>query len=546
MIGTLLNQYRLDEVIGQGGMGVVYRALDTNLERVVAVKVLSSTLRDDPEFVARFRQEARIQAGLNHPNIATLFDFFIWNDLPVAVMELIKGETLRSLVDRTGPVPAHIALPIFVQALRGVAAGHKLGIIHRDLKPSNLMITEEGVVKITDFGIAKVRNNSGQTRVSTRVGSASYMAPEQILGRPVDEKTDIYIMGGTLYELLTGRPPFQGLSQFEIDSAHVREAPKLPTEFIPDIPPAAVAAVMKALAKEPADRFATAEEFIQALPDLQGVPYVAPAPGPVDDDATRVGVASPEDVTLLPPPAVSTLQRPLEGMTLQRPLEGVTLQRPLEDATLLQPAEDVTQLPEPVAKLRNARGVATAVAASAVLGLLVTGVLLLWSRPQARTDPASLPTGAASPLTGAAASPPTGAASMAVGSAVQAAEPISPPNAPVHDLTGTWSGTYLDGTGQPRLKLQNLQLQQLANDDVTGRFTLESGELCTLEKSTWSPGSKHLRLVTHCHNPDHPKYLNVPLEFNNVDPTANTIGGGRLDFHLADDIVVTLERDGGA
>ena len=230
---------------------MVYRALDTNLERVVAVKVLSSTLRDDPEFVARFRQEARIQAGLNHPNIATLFDFFIWNDMPVAVMELIKGETLRSMVDRIGPIPAHIALPIFVQALRGVAAGHKLGIIHRDLKPSNLMITEEGVVKITDFGIAKVRNNSGQTRVSTRVGSASYMAPEQILGRPVDEKTDIYIMGGTLYELLTGRPPFQGLSQFEIDSAHVRESPKLPTEFIVNIPPAAVDAIMKALAKEP-------------------------------------------------------------------------------------------------------------------------------------------------------------------------------------------------------------------------------------------------------------------------------------------------------
>lgn len=459
------------------------------------------------------------------------------------------------------------------------------------------------------------------------------MAPEQILGRPVDEKTDIYIMGGTLYELLTGRPPFQGLSQFEIDSAHVRESPRLPTEFIPDIPPAAVAAVMKALAKEPADRFATAEEFIQALPDLAGVPYVAPAPGPVDDDATRVSVAPPEGVTLLSPPAGPTQQRPPDDVTLQRPLEdvapqrplddvapqrpleGVALQRLLEDATLLQPAGGVTQLPRPVAKSRNARGVATAVAASAVLGLLVTGVLLLLSRPQARTEPASMPTGAASPPTGAAspltgasslptgaaspptetaspltgtaspptgaatpltgtasplietaspptgaaslptgaaslptgaASPRTGAASMAVGSAVQAAEPISTPHAPVHDLTGTWSGTYSDGTGQPRLKLQNLQLQQLANDDVSGRFTLESGELCTLEKSTWSPSNKHLRLVTHCHNPDHPKYLNVPLEFNNVDPTANTIGGGRLDFHLADDIVVTLERDGGA
>jgi hypothetical protein len=459
VIGNLLKQYRLDEIIGQGGMGVVYRALDTNLERVVAVKVLSSTLRDDPEFVARFRQEARIQAGLNHPNIATLFDFFIWNDMPVAVMELIKGETLRSMVDRTGPIPAHIALPIFVQALRGVAAGHKLGIIHRDLKPSNLMITEEGVVKITDFGIAKVRNNSGQTRVSTRVGSASYMAPEQILGRPVDEKTDIYIMGGTLYELLTGRPPFQGLSQFEIDSAHVRESPQLPTEFIVNIPPAAVGAIMKALAKEPSDRFATAEEFIQALPELQGVPYVAPVN---DDDVTRVRVAPPEDVTQL---------------------------RPTE------------------AKSPNVRRVITTVVASGLLGLLVTAVLLLWAWPRARVN----------------AEPP----------------------AAIHDLTGTWSGTYADASGKPHLRLQNLRLQQLTNGDVTGRFNLESGEQCTLEKSTYAADSKHLRIITHCHNPDHPKYLNVPLEFNNVDPTAKTIEGGRLDFHLADDIVVTLERASG-
>ncbi len=201
MIGQLLNQYRLEEVVGSGGMGVVYRALDMNLERTVAVKILSASFRDDPEFIERFRQEARIQAGLNHPNIATLFDFFVWNDMPVAVMEFIEGETLRSMVDRSGPIPAHIALPMFIQALRGVAAGHKRGIIHRDLKPSNIMVTHEGTVKITDFGIAKVRSNTGFTRESTRVGSAKYMAPEQILGRPVDERTDIYIMGGTLYEL---------------------------------------------------------------------------------------------------------------------------------------------------------------------------------------------------------------------------------------------------------------------------------------------------------------------------------------------------------
>ncbi len=497
MIGQLLNQYRLDEVIGQGGMGIVYRALDTNLERVVAVKVLSSTLRDDPEFVARFRQEARIQAGLNHPNIATLFDFFIWNDLPVAVMELIKGETLRSLVDRTGPIPAHRALPIFVQALRGVAAGHRLGIIHRDLKPSNLMITEEGVVKITDFGIAKVRGNSGQTRVSTRVGSASYMAPEQILGRPVDEKTDIYIMGGTLYELLTGRPPFQGLSQFEIDSAHVRESPRLPTAFIADIPPAAVAAVMKALAKEPSDRFATAEEFIQAIPDLRGVPYVAPTPIK-DEDATRVGRA------------------------------------PQEDSTQLRPAEEVTQLRPALAKPRNPRHVAITIAVSAMLGLSVTGVLLLWSGRQVRSSTSHPP-----------AASRAGPAFKALGSDSRSPETIVQPTAPGHDLTGNWSGTYADSSGAPKLRLENLRLQQLANGDVTGRFNLESGEQCTLEKSTWSADVRHLRLVTHCHNPDHPKYLNVPLEFSNVDPTATRIDGGRLDFHLADDIVVTLERNGG-
>lgn len=491
MIGKLLNQYRLDEVIGQGGMGVVYRALDTNLERVVAVKVLSSTLREDPEFVGRFRQEARIQAGLNHPNIATLFDFFIWSDMPVAVMELIKGETLRSMVDRTGPIPAHVALPIFVQALRGVAAGHKLGIIHRDLKPSNLMITEEGVVKITDFGIAKVRNNSGQTRVSTRVGSASYMAPEQILGRPVDEKTDIYIMGGTLYELLTGRPPFQGLSQFEIDSAHVRESPKLPTELIANIPPAAVDAVLKALAKEPSDRFASAEEFIRALPDLQGVPYVAP----VNDD----------DVTRCRAPTAAAAE---PTQTIFR-----------DDAP--------TQLRPAAAEPSNVRRVVTTVAASCLLGLLVTAVLLLWARPQAR---------------GGAVHPPAAAPTERVS---QPTVPSPPPPALVHDLTGTWSGTYADGSGKPQLRLQNLQLQQRTDGAVTGQFNLESGEQCTLEKSSYSAYSKHLRLITHCHNPDHPKYLNVPLEFNNVEPTAKTIEGGRLDFHLADDIVVTLERNSG-
>jgi len=539
VIGSQLNQYRLDEVVGEGGMGVVYRALDLNLERTVAVKILSATLREDPEFIARFRQEARIQAGLNHPNIATLFDFFIWNDTPVAVMEFIKGETLRTMVDRGGPIPAHIALPIFVQALRGVAAGHKRGIIHRDLKPSNLMITDEGVVKITDFGIAKVRSNTSLTRVSTRVGSASYMAPEQILGRPVDEKTDIYVMGGTLYELLTGRPPFQGLSQFEIDSAHVREPPTVPTAYCANIPPGAVDAVMRALAKEPSARFATAEDFIQALPDLHGVPYVAPV---VDEDATRVR-PEPGEVTLHRPGSDPSVAN---GATIHRPEPNSTAAMHRPDPAVPEPGR---ALPEAVpAKLTlppgggaKSVGVRRAVITAVVSGLLVfviVGVLLFAARQagvphvaakQARADTANQP---ALPQ-----QPQPAPVSTTV---------VAAPSEGSGGLTGTWTGTYVSSSGKAQLRLVNLQLLQSANGDITGRFVYEAGdstsEECTLEKSSYSTQSRRLRLVTHCRNPDHPKYLNVPLEFDNVDPEASTIGGGHLAFHLADDVVVTLER----
>jgi serine/threonine protein kinase len=642
VIGTHLNQYRLDEIVGEGGMGVVYRALDMNLERTVAVKVLGATLREDADFVARFRQEARIQAGLNHPNIATLFDFFVWDDMPVAVMEFIKGETLRTLVDRNGPIPAHLALPVFIQTLRGVAAGHKAGIIHRDLKPSNLMITDEGTVKITDFGIAKVRNNTGLTRVSTRVGSTSYMAPEQILGRPVDERTDIYILGGTLYELLTGRPPFQGLSQFEIDSAHVREPPSVPAEFHTQIPPGVIAAVIRALAKDPSDRFATAEEFIGALPDLHGVPYVAPA----DTDATRVPQQVGAVKPAVPRPAEVPSQRAVPrvgeapsqraatsagevpskraatrpGEVLSQPAvfrpgntsseppavrpEAVAAELtkhraeaapsepahyradvPPPDPTILrggappqeptiyrggmppsEPAIDRGGVraseptiyrgeaaapdptifrgeappPEPtLAQAGGAKRAVTIVVASGLLVFLVVGfVLFATRRPVIGTIHQD------KQLADAPANVPVGPQPSAH------AEPTAPPAPiPQKNLTGMWTGTYVSHSRTTLLQLQNLQLEQAANGDVTGRFDYKTsdsgGEDCTLEKSSYSTQSRRLRLITHCHDPRHPKYLNVPLEFDDVDPGTSTIEGGRLAFHMADDIVVTLERSNG-
>lgn len=270
MIDELIDHYRVLELLGRGAMGVVYKALDTNLDRQVAIKVMSAEARNDPDFVERFRQEARMQGALNHPNVAMLFDYFIHDGAPVAVMEFIDGESLEQMIRRRGAIPARECIPLFKQALRGVAAAHRAGIIHRDLKPSNLMLNKDEIVKVTDFGIAKRENSPGATKVSsTSIGSPLYMAPEQILGRPVDACTDVYSLGLTLYELLSGQRPFDphGKAEYMILNAHVNDLPELPTVYRHGIPQPLVDAVMRSLAKDPAARFQSAEEFMNALPD---------------------------------------------------------------------------------------------------------------------------------------------------------------------------------------------------------------------------------------------------------------------------------------
>jgi len=284
MIGELIDHYRVLELVGRGAMGVVYKALDETLDRPVAIKVMSAEARNDPDFVERFRQEARVQAALNHPNVALLFDYFVHDGAPIAVMEFIDGESLEQLIQRRGPIPAHEAIPIFKQALRGVAAAHRAGIIHRDLKPGNLMITKDGIVKVMDFGIAKRQGVTGATKVSsTSIGSPLYMAPEQILGRAVDCRTDIYALGITLYELLSGQRPFNPrgkASEYLLLNAHVNDLPEPPTVYWRDIPQPLVDAVMRSLAKEPDGRFDNADDFMRALPDLPPPNAAVPRLGP--------------------------------------------------------------------------------------------------------------------------------------------------------------------------------------------------------------------------------------------------------------------------
>jgi len=305
MIGEVLDHYRVLELVGRGAMGVVYKALDVNLDRQVAIKVMSAEARDDPDFVERFRLEARAQGALNHPNVALLFDYFVHEGTPVAVMEFIDGESLEQLIKRRGAIPAHEVVPIFKQALRGVAAAHRAGIVHRDLKPGNLMVTRDGTVKVMDFGIAKRAGVTGATKVSTSIGSPLYMAPEQILGRAVDCRTDIYALGITLYELLCAHRPFnsRGKAEYLVLDAHVNDLPEPPTVYRYGIPQPIVDAVMRSLAKDPDARFQSAEEFIGALPDIPAPTVAAPAAGA---SATIVLPRKESTGTLVLPPREST------------------------------------------------------------------------------------------------------------------------------------------------------------------------------------------------------------------------------------------------
>jgi predicted Ser/Thr protein kinase len=278
MTGTEISNYRILEKLGEGGMGVVYKAVDVNLDRTVAIKALNTQLTGNPELEQRFRAEARAQANLNHTNLATLYALVIEDGKPWMVMEYIEGETFDHMVQRRGPIPTLEAIPLFRQALLGIGYAHRMGIVHRDIKPSNMMLNQQGIVKVMDFGIAKVLGSRGMTKTGTQMGTAFYMSPEQVLNKGVDIRSDIYSLGVTLYEMLTANVPFGGDSDYQIMTDHVNTPPPLLTRFYPYVPAGVQNAVLKSLEKNPDARFQTVEEFGAALehPDNFGVNAVAP------------------------------------------------------------------------------------------------------------------------------------------------------------------------------------------------------------------------------------------------------------------------------
>jgi eukaryotic-like serine/threonine-protein kinase len=263
----LSDRYELGEILGFGGMSEVHLARDVRLHRDVAVKVLRADLARDPSFYLRFRREAQNAAALNHPSIVAVYDTgeaeTPTGPLPYIVMEYVDGVTLRDIVHNDGPLPPRRAIEIIADACQALNFSHQAGIIHRDVKPANIMISNTNAVKVMDFGIARAIADSGNsvTQTAAVIGTAQYLSPEQARGDPVDARSDVYSLGCVLYEILTGEPPFTGDSPVAVAYQHVREDPIPPSKRHEGISADLDAVVLKALAKNPDNRYQTAAEM---------------------------------------------------------------------------------------------------------------------------------------------------------------------------------------------------------------------------------------------------------------------------------------------
>ncbi|HEX6255329.1 MAG TPA: Stk1 family PASTA domain-containing Ser/Thr kinase [Euzebyales bacterium] len=279
-VPTLLaGRYRLLGSVGRGGMADVQRAFDEQLDREVAVKILHARYADDPNFLLRFRREAQSAASLNHPNIVSVYDAGETDGRPFIVMELVRGRSLRDLT-RSERITAGRATEIVGDAALALDYAHEHGLIHRDIKPGNIMVSTDGEVKVTDFGIARAVNAETITETAAVFGTAAYVSPEQAQGDTVDRRTDVYSLGCVLYELLTGRQPFHADSPVALAYQHVSTMPEPPSELSDESTPELDAITLKAMAKDPDDRYQTAREFNADLERARaGVPIVAPLIG---------------------------------------------------------------------------------------------------------------------------------------------------------------------------------------------------------------------------------------------------------------------------
>jgi serine/threonine-protein kinase len=301
-------RYKVTEKIGSGGMADVFKAVDEVLGRTVAVKVLHARYASDPNFVARFRQEAQAAANLSHPNIVNMYDWGRDGDTYYIVMEYVKGTDLKSLVTSQGPLDPRKVAEYGAQVCSALAVAHGYDIIHRDIKPQNIVLTPDGTIKVMDFGIARAGNTT-MTQTGSVLGTAQYISPEQAQGKPLTPASDLYSLGVTLYELATGTLPFDGDTPVAVALKQVNDEPVPPRQVRASIPPALEAVILRALRKNPADRYASASEMRD---DLQRVANGQSAVGGIYG-----GAATADQTSVLPPVERSASARPAGAPRMQ-------------------------------------------------------------------------------------------------------------------------------------------------------------------------------------------------------------------------------------
>ncbi|MET8625728.1 protein kinase [Kitasatospora sp. NPDC004669] len=405
MIGRALNgRYELVEILGVGGMATVWRGVDRVLGRQVAVKILNGGLADDPRFAERFSREAQHAAMLVHPRIVMVFDSGVDQGTPFIVMELVQGRSLAAILAQQPQLPVERAVGIAAAVCEALAVAHAAELVHRDIKPGNIMITDDGGVKVVDFGIARAGSSSNLTQTASVLGTAAYLSPEQATASALDGRTDLYAVGCVLTEMLTGETPFTAETPVAIAFKHVSEQPLPPSVRRPGLPPALDAAVLRLLAKKPADRPADAT--------AARVELLATVPGLAVGDPTAELLATAAPTQMLPPVAPVNPDQQHTTLLPSQP------HRPPAAATSVMAPIPAAPPAAPPAPARNRRTKPLVLGALGIAGLAGITALALTAfdepaghaaaKPAAKpaaTAPATTPAGAPAPTptTGSAA-----------------------------------------------------------------------------------------------------------------------------------------------
>ncbi|MEV0856864.1 Stk1 family PASTA domain-containing Ser/Thr kinase [Nocardia fluminea] len=309
----LEGRYRIDAPIARGGMSMVFRGTDTRLDRPVAIKVMDPKFAGDPQFLSRFEFEARAVAKLKHPSLVAVYDQGIDGEYPFLIMELVEGGTLRELLRERGPMPPHAVRAVAEPVLRAIGTAHDAGLVHRDVKPENVLISDAGEVKIADFGLVRAVAAANTTSASVILGTAAYLSPEQVTTGTADARSDVYSFGVLIFELLTGRVPFTGDNSLSVAYQRVENDVPAPSNFIGGVPPEFDALVAKATSRDPAQRFADANEMAATLQmiamELNLPPYRVPAPRDSAEhlsESYQTGAAHhPGERPVTPPPVAA-------------------------------------------------------------------------------------------------------------------------------------------------------------------------------------------------------------------------------------------------